>query len=112
MDGSDIIFKCLANRRKWVGGTCGSVLSILAYLDWDVFPVARLKGDDASKRIRCDMERWGAQLDWISCSPTTDTPIIVLEIQRGRAVILNTGSSGGVHVAVTTADIESNRSMR
>ena len=53
---SDIIFKCLANRRTWVGGTCGSLLSTLAYLDWDAFPVARLNGDDASKRIRCEMK--------------------------------------------------------
>ena len=85
MDESDIIFNCLANRRTWASGTCGSVLSILACLDWDAFPVVRLNGDDASKRIRCDMEGWGVQLDWISCSPTTDTPIIVQEIQRGGA---------------------------
>ena len=67
----------------WAGGTCGNVLSILAYLDWDAFLVARLNGDGASKRIRCDMERWGVQLDWISCRPTADTPIIVQEIHRG-----------------------------
>ena len=85
----------------WAGGTCGNVLSILAYLDWDAFPVARLSGDGASKRIRCDMERWGVQLDWISCRPTADTPIIVQEIQRGWTVVLNTSSPGSVYVAVT-----------
>ena len=24
--------------QSWVGGTCGNVLSILAYLGWDAFP--------------------------------------------------------------------------
>lgn len=66
----------------WAGGTCGNVLSILAYLDWDAFPVARLNGDDASKGIRRDMARWGVRLDWIGCSPPADSPIIVQEIRR------------------------------
>lgn len=66
----------------WVGGTCGNVLSILAYLDWEVYPIARLNGDCASRHIRSDMERWGVHLDWIDCHPTTDTPIIVHELRR------------------------------
>lgn len=73
---------CGSRIGAWAGGTCGNVLSILAYLDWDAYPVARLNGDDASKGIRRDMERWGVRLDWIACSPTADSPIIVQEIQR------------------------------
>ena len=68
----------------WAGGTCGNVLSILAYLGWDAYPVARMNGDSASKRVLADMERWGVCLDWVNCVPTTHTPIVVQKLQRGR----------------------------
>lgn len=66
--------------RTWAGGTCGNVLSILAWLEWSAFPIARMNGDAASQRIRTDMEHWGIHLDWTSCAPTSHTPIIVQEI--------------------------------
>ena len=68
----------------WAGGTCGNVLSILAWFGWDAYPIARMNGDVASERVGADMARWGVHLDWATCTPTTDTPIIVQEIRRGR----------------------------
>ena len=68
--------------RSWTGGTCGNVLSILAWLEWNAFPIARMNGDAASQRIRTDMERWGVHLDWTNCAPTSHTPMIVQEILR------------------------------
>ena len=70
--------------RSWAGGTCGNVLSILAYLGWDAYPVARMKDDVAFDRVRSDMKRWGVCLDWADCAPTTHTPMIVQEIRRRR----------------------------
>ena len=70
--------------RCWAGGTCGNVLSILAWLGWDAYPVARMSRDAASERVRTDMARWGVHFDWTTCAPTTPTPIIVQEIRRGR----------------------------
>ena len=70
--------------RSWAGGTCGNVLSILAYLGWDAYPVARMNADVASDRVRADMQRWGVHLDWANCAPTTHTPMIVQEIRRRR----------------------------
>ncbi len=70
--------------RSWAGGTCGNVLSILAWLGWEAYPIARMNGDVASECVRADMARWGVHLDWATCAPTTDTPIIVQEIRRGR----------------------------
>ena len=70
--------------RSWAGGTCGNVLSILAYLGWDAYPVARMNDDVASARVRADMNRWGVRLDWANCAPTTHTPMIVQEIRRRR----------------------------
>jgi len=68
--------------RSWAGGTCGNVLSILAYLGWSSYPIARMNGDPASQRVRADMAMWGVHLDWTSCAPTTHTPIIVQQILR------------------------------
>jgi sugar/nucleoside kinase (ribokinase family) len=68
----------------WTGGTCGNVLSILAVLGWDVYPIARMNGDPASQRIRADMKKWGVQLKFANCKPTTDTPIIIQRILRTR----------------------------
>ena len=70
--------------RSWAGGTCGNVLSILAYLGWDAYPIARMNDDVASDRVRADMKRWGVRLDWANCAPTTHTPMIIQEIRRRR----------------------------
>ena len=70
--------------RGWAGGTCGNVLSILAWLGWDAYPVARMNGDAASERVCADMARWGVHLEWATCPPTTDTPIIVQKIRSGQ----------------------------
>jgi hypothetical protein len=35
----------------WAGGTCGNVMTILSSLGWDSYPVARLNGDSASRRV-------------------------------------------------------------
>ena len=70
--------------RSWAGGTCGNVLSILAYLGWDAYPVARMNDGVASGHVRADMQRWGVHLDWADCAPTAHTPIIVQEIRRRR----------------------------
>lgn len=70
--------------RAWAGGTCGNVLSILAYLGWDAYPVARMNHDVASDRVRADMKGWGVHVDWADCAPTTHTPMIVQEIRRKR----------------------------
>ena len=70
--------------RSWAGGTCGNVLSILAYLGWDAYPIARMNDDVASDRVRADMRRWGVHMDWANCAPTAHTPIIVQEIRRRR----------------------------
>lgn len=70
--------------RAWAGGTCGNVLSILAVLGWDAYPIARMNGDPASHRIRADMKKWRVQLKFASCKPTTDTPIIIQQILPKR----------------------------
>lgn len=75
---------------SYTGGTCGNVLSVLSFLGWDAYPVARLNGDMGSRRVKADMRRWRVHLDFAECEPTTDTPIIVQTIERN-------GRSGTFH---------------
>ena len=70
--------------RSWAGGTCGNVLSILAYLGWDAYPVARMNDDVASNRVYADMQRWGVHMDWANCAPAAHAPMIVQEIRHRR----------------------------
>lgn len=70
--------------QSWAGGTCGNVMAILAYLGWNSFPIARMNGDPASRRVRADLKRWGVALDFTDCAPTSHTPIIIQQIRQDR----------------------------
>ena len=71
--------------RLWAGGTCGNVLSILAFLGWRSLPVSRLARDAASRLIIRDLRRWGVEVDFVSVAPTTPGPIIVHRIRQNSA---------------------------
>ncbi len=66
----------------WAGGTCGNVLSILAFLGWEAFPVGRLRRDRAADYVRADLERRGVRLDFLHLEPASDTPVILQRIIR------------------------------
>ena len=70
--------------RAHAGGTCGNVLTILAYLGWNSYPIARFGDDAASEVVRADLRRWGVHLDYAGCTPSSHTPIIVQQIRRRR----------------------------
>lgn len=61
----------------WAGGTCGNVLTILSYLGWRSFPIARLADDGASEYIKKDLTRWKVNLDFMNLEPRARAPIIV-----------------------------------
>jgi len=64
------------------GGTCGNVLTALAFLGWDAYPVARLRADAASKRVIDDLTQWGVNLDFVSKTDTGSTPVVVQHIRQ------------------------------
>jgi sugar/nucleoside kinase (ribokinase family) len=70
--------------RAHAGGTCGNVLTVLAYLGWNSYPIARLGDDAASQVVRADLGRWGVHLDHAGCTPSAHTPIIVQQIRKKR----------------------------
>jgi fructokinase len=71
--------------RLWAGGTCGNVLTVLAYLGWDAYPVARLGQDSASLWVARDFTAWGGHPDFLLREPGGATPVIVQHIQGGGA---------------------------
>jgi fructokinase len=71
--------------KLWAGGTCGNVLTILSFLGWKSFPIARLNGDPASRLVKKDMEKWGVRLDFASLEPTSHTPVVIQRIKRNSA---------------------------
>ena len=66
----------------FAGGTCGNVLTILSFLGWQSFPIARLNGDIASQIVRCDLKNWGVNMEYAALAPQVPTPIIVQRIRR------------------------------
>lgn len=74
-----------SSPRLWAGGTCGNVLSILAYLGWNATPVSRLGRDAASRLIIRDFRRWGVNVEFASVGPTTPGPIIIHRIRKNSA---------------------------
>jgi len=60
-------------------------MSILSYMGWGSYPVARLNGDDASKQVLADFERWGARLQFAETEPGAETPIVIHKIRQNAA---------------------------
>lgn len=69
--------------RVAAGGTCGNVLSILAFLGWASFPIARLNGDAAGDAVRADLHRWSVNLDYSGLVPPASTPMLVEKVSQG-----------------------------
>lgn len=66
--------------RYWAGGTCGNVLTILAYLGWNTYPAATLGDDAAAQHILEEFRRFSVRTRFVQNSTTRHTPIIVEKI--------------------------------
>jgi fructokinase len=73
-----------SDPKLCAGGTCGNVLTALAFLGWDSYPIARLRSDAASKCVLEDLRFWGVKLDFISLSDCGSTPVVVQHIRQNR----------------------------
>ena len=61
-----------------VGGTCGNVMSILAWMGWHTLPAARLDDSEAGLLIKADLESYGCDTRLVSNTP--DGGITILDI--------------------------------
>jgi sugar/nucleoside kinase (ribokinase family) len=82
----DVVFGLeKAEPKFYAGGTCGNVAAGLAFLGWDVSPLARLSHDAAGAVVRRDLERWGVKTQCLSLSPVAPTPIVLERIERSKS---------------------------
>ena len=77
----DIVISSNINEPayQWAGGTCGNVLTILSYLGWASYPIARLNTEPSSLHVKNDMKEWQVKLDFTTMEPTASVPIITQE---------------------------------
>ena len=67
-----------------VGGSCGNVMAILAWLGWKAVPVARLGRDWAAEYVRREWRAVGADLEFVTTGEGIQTPIVVQQFVEGR----------------------------
>jgi fructokinase len=76
-----------ATERRFAGGSCGNVLSILAYFGWESIAVGRIGDDHAGRELVADLRRWSVVTRLLQAEPGRGTPIVVQENyldHRGR----------------------------
>jgi len=67
-----------------VGGTCGNVMSILAWMGWHTLPAARLDDSEAGLLIKADLESYGCDTRFVSNTPDGGTTILDIIHKIGR----------------------------
>lgn len=67
------------NRRPlsyYVGGTCGNVMTILSFMGWTSYPIARLDDTKYTTRLIDDLRRNNVKIDYVSTNDGS-TPVII-----------------------------------
>lgn len=68
--------------KLYVGGSCGNVLTILSFLGWQSYPIARLAKNKATKEIESELKFWNVNTQLISKTENGSTPIIIHRILK------------------------------
>lgn len=68
----------------YAGGSCGNVLSILSYLGFDTYPIARLANNKATEELINDIKVWGVNTDLLFKGDDGSTPIIIERISKSK----------------------------
>ena len=72
-----------AGPKFLAGGSCANVLTILSYLGWDSYPVARLGGDLEGRHVIADMRSWGVHTEFVQTESELATPRIIEQVAMG-----------------------------
>jgi len=70
--------------KVFAGGSCGNVLTILSYLNWITFPVARLKKNEAAEELLSDLRAWNVETGMVTQTDDGSTPIIIHRITKDK----------------------------
>ena len=66
------------------GGSCGNVMTILAYLGWDTYPIAKLGHDHAASMVLDDFSLFGVDTTFITREEAASTPTIIEGVRHSR----------------------------
>jgi len=69
----------------YAGGSCGNVITILSYLGWNSYPIARLSKNPASSLLLEDLQKWHVKDDLLTFTDEGSTPIIIHRILKDRS---------------------------
>jgi sugar/nucleoside kinase (ribokinase family) len=78
----DVIMVPNNSEKMWTGGSCGNVLTILNWLDWQSYPIANLKNDKPADIIYRDLDYWKIELNFIIRNENGRTPIIIEKLKN------------------------------
>ena len=82
-----------------VGGTCGNVMSILAWMGWDAKPIACLDDSPQGLKIKDDLKRYGCDCRYVTNTPGGGTTLLLCTHKKtaeGEHVMsVRAGSPGG-----------------
>ncbi|MBS1668946.1 MAG: hypothetical protein JST58_16345 [Bacteroidetes bacterium] len=70
--------------QTFAGGSCGNIISILSFLGWETFPIARFSKMKATDEILIDLNKWNVNKDFIFIEKTGSTPIIIHRIYNDK----------------------------
>ena len=68
--------------RFYAGGSCGNVITILSYLGWNSYPIARLSNNPASSLLMEDLQKWHVKEALLTFTDDGSTPIIIHRILK------------------------------
>ncbi len=68
-----------ATEKRFAGGSCGNVLTILAYFGWTANAVGRIGDDHPGRELLADLEKWGVHTELLQVEAGRGTPIVVQE---------------------------------
>ena len=66
--------------KAFAGGTCGNVLSVLGFLGWTSYPIARHDRSNISDLIRQDLSLWNVKSDFLSQDPVALPPVVIQRV--------------------------------
>lgn len=72
------------STKFYGGGSCGNVLTILSYLGWDSYPIARLSNNVASDLLVQDLNKWKVKETLLTFTKDGSTPIIIHRILKDK----------------------------
>ncbi|MFT3827899.1 MAG: PfkB family carbohydrate kinase [Chitinophagaceae bacterium] len=70
--------------QLFAGGSCGNVLSILAFFGWNSFPIARFSNIQATGEVLNDLKRWDIHREFVFVEKSGSTPIIIHRIFKDK----------------------------